>query len=467
MNLSSNESLKKELSNKLSLLKKNNDFSTATETLLSSTTPLILSNEWLFLREEIIPLLQHVKDESLLMRLEGRLGTVHYCLGNVQEAEKSYRKALQFALQQDKSSWTIQDKKTLDMLCGTTALGCINNLANCFFELGDLNQAKQYYGLGLRSAEIGTVEISNEILQLDSLHPSDLFNHQGNFCDGLGSCAFQEGNISEAIKYYKKSLESAESGLKESNNREQHFTTDMIKGYLDRNTSLKAHAQLQLAICYRMQGNYDDALALHKEGIALAEQINNRSTISQHHGQRAEVFILKNDYKTACDEARKGISLATEISDPRAKAIAACALSLAALCLGDKSTAAQGTEEALASGWEIKHLEASLFKGCVALMAADKDSAASLFRALLSSQQIALPVYEKIDLLALGNFGLFILGEYSLQSEIEKAFRSAKEITSDVGITNRVALILRGMAKIGKYEDQAVIQKLLTVRGVI
>ena len=430
------------------------------ETLLQIATKLILANQWGFLRDELIPLSRLIEDPIIAMRLHARLGTARYCLGDVDGAEADYDRALELAL-------SLGGKE----LSASIALGCLNNLANCYFEKGRVKQAEDFYQRGLAATSKGIMMLNGQRLSLATLHRADFRNHQGNFYDGLGACAIHLGLIAQAEECFYKSLSCAEEGIAAASRGnakfERQYGHDLIKDYRDRNVSLQAHAQFQIASCHRLRGNFHDVEHYHEVGIGQAEDVHNASTISQHYWQRAELYLLLDEFDRAATDARRAATIARQVPDLRALAGAICALTFSLLCLNRIAEAAETITEAIQQNWHMKQAEALLLRGIAAQRNLQYAEASIYFNQVLTELEeglVMIPTYEKYEFIGLAHLGLLACKEGGDLADVRQYFQRASNITTEPGIVKRMSLLLTEMLKADRTTGAGVIQELISIR---
>jgi serine phosphatase RsbU (regulator of sigma subunit)/cell fate (sporulation/competence/biofilm development) regulator YlbF (YheA/YmcA/DUF963 family) len=80
---------------------------------------------------------------------------------------------------------------------------------------------------------------------------------------------------------------------------------------------LKCKTTLRLGIIYQNVTNYKKAAQLYKEGLRLAEQLNNKKLLSQAYNCFGNLFALEKQLDQASEYFKKGLVLSKELNDVR------------------------------------------------------------------------------------------------------------------------------------------------------
>lgn len=147
---------------------------------------------------------------------------------------------------------------------------------------------------------------------------------------GIGNCLWQLGRHAEALENHFKSLRIREqinntSGIASSKINigmvyQSQDKIELAERYIreaitelkdDNESSIKASALHTLANIYGMQGKIADAMALDKEGIALAERTNNEFAKAMFYDNMANCYLYGDppDYKLAFEYFTRTLQL--------------------------------------------------------------------------------------------------------------------------------------------------------------
>ncbi|MHA1692116.1 MAG: tetratricopeptide repeat protein [Candidatus Heimdallarchaeaceae archaeon] len=179
------------------------------------------------------PIVQKLKDEKIeaVLNREARIyrikGVLHHTNGNLNEAEKQYRKSL--------SLWEqIGDKQEISSV--------LNNLGVLNRTKGELHKALGYYQKSLF--------LYKEFGNIDDIATS---------LNNIGNIFRYQGELDEALHYYKQSLESWEE---------------------IGNAQFVSLAFYNIGEVYQQKGKFDTAKRYFKQSLTLREEIGNKQDIA-------------------------------------------------------------------------------------------------------------------------------------------------------------------------------------------
>jgi CHAT domain-containing protein len=111
--------------------------------------------------------------------------------------------------------------------------------------------------------------------------------------------------------------------------------------------TLYSVAQSNLAVCYKLLGEYDRAIHVQLEAIARHEQSGAKFYLSDALGAAGELYAIKGDLRSAIPYLQKALSLATEMNRVDHAAVWADNLSLVEIELGNWRDAEAMNEESI------------------------------------------------------------------------------------------------------------------------
>ena len=76
----------------------------------------------------------------------------------------------------------------------------------------------------------------------------------------------------------------------------------------------------QQAQIYQDRGEYEQALNLEQEGLALEEEVGNEEGIVISHYRIAQLLDRMEKYDEALEQGKKGLEMARELENPRREA---------------------------------------------------------------------------------------------------------------------------------------------------
>lgn len=259
--------------------------------------------------ERLLKKLGRLKDSDRKIRTHLKRGKVLELIGQWDECEKAYERALTLA------------KKSRDVLM----LGQANDsLGRLLLLKGDYLNAKSY----LQTA----VQLFESID--DQTGISNVF---GN----LGNLHFRQGQYDEAKSYFERSIAISNSlGINTGNAQivANLGLTHMNQGNFDEgirwqeqqleickeNNDKQGMATLytNVGIVYFEKGDYDKALDSYMQGLELSEELGNKLLTSIAIGCIGSVYERKGDYEQAMENFERDLHICEELGDKQGTAIA-------------------------------------------------------------------------------------------------------------------------------------------------
>jgi serine phosphatase RsbU (regulator of sigma subunit) len=148
---------------------------------------------------------------------------------------------------------------------------CRYSLGNCLNWMERLEEAGQQLSLALESEEI------NDGLRMRILGSS-------------GILAYKQGRSSEALEFFKESLE-----INERTANNQSFKTSVLKS---------------MGMAYFLENQKDKALQCLSESMSMANERTDLGTLTTIHEHYSKIYESSGDYKIALDHLKKRIELA-------------------------------------------------------------------------------------------------------------------------------------------------------------
>jgi serine/threonine protein kinase/tetratricopeptide (TPR) repeat protein len=133
----------------------------------------------------------------------------------------------------------------------------------------------------------------------------------------------------------------------------RHFTGALDLAQVTGNQGAEFDAVRNLALCHRLKGNLDDAMALATKSLGLAEILDEATFVVKARHTLTDVHSSKGDYAGAIDHASEALTLSEDTNDLSAKSIAQSNLGFIHWHMGavEKSmvyfVAAQATQRAI------------------------------------------------------------------------------------------------------------------------
>ena len=259
--------------------------------------------------EKLLKKLGRIKDSDRKIKTHLKRGKVLELIGQWDECEKAYEKALQLAKESRDVLMLGQANDSLGLLLllkgdylnakdylqkaaqlfdsiedQTGIANVYGNLGNLFFRQGQYPEAKSYFEKSIRiNHEIGRgTGIAQIVANLGLTHMN-----QGNFDEGI-RCQIQQLKVS-----------------KESNDKQGMATL-----------------YTNIGIVYLEKGDYDEALTSFNKGLELSQELGNKLLTSIAIGCIGSVYERKGDYKKAMENFEWDLQLCEELGDKQGTAIA-------------------------------------------------------------------------------------------------------------------------------------------------
>lgn len=259
--------------------------------------------------ERLLKKLGRLKDSDRKIRTHLKRGKVLELIGQWDECEKAYIRALELAKKSRDVLMLGQANDSLgrllllkgDYLNATSYLktavqlfesiddqtgisNVFGNLGNLHFRQGQYEEAKSYF--------VRSIEISNKL---------GINTGNAQIVANLGLTHMNQGNYDEGIRCQEQQLE-----ICKANNDKQGLAT----------------LYTNVGIVYFEKGDYDEALDSFTKGLELSEELGNKLLTSIAIGCIGSVYERKGDYAQAMDNFERDLVLCEELGDKQGTAIA-------------------------------------------------------------------------------------------------------------------------------------------------
>ena len=196
-------------------------------------------------------------------------GSILEMIGEWEEAEKLYKKALKLARKTENSN----------------LLGNANN------QLGYLLMLK------------GNYEEADSFLETAAAFFGSIHDNRGtsNVYGNLGTLYFRQGKYEDAKLYFIRSIQLAQ---------------------LYKHTSSNAQIVATLGLTYMNLGKYDDGIRWQQSQLDLCKKVNDRQGMATLYVNMGIVYFEKGDFDNALDCYNKGLELSEELGNKQLTAIA-------------------------------------------------------------------------------------------------------------------------------------------------
>ncbi len=254
-------------------------------------------------------ILKYQKKSSLLIKTLLNKGSILELIGEWDNCEQVYKKALQKA------------KKKKDTVL---IARCHNNLGNLLILKGNYDKAKKY------------LEKASHVFE-EKENLKGLVKSQGS----LGNLYFRQGRYKKAKEFFSKSLDLSKKLDDNFSNAGIVSTlglTYMNQGQYDEGIACQleelansekrddkrgqASLNTNLGIVYFEKGDYDAALRHYQKGLSLSEELGNKLLTSIAIGCIGNVYQMKGDYQKAMDHFVTDLEICEQIGDKQGVAIA-------------------------------------------------------------------------------------------------------------------------------------------------
>ena len=122
----------------------------------------------------------------------------------------------------------------------------------------------------------------------------------------LSSALSRTGEYKKALHYANKAL----TEIQNTNNKIQ--ITNEKKGWLKK---AKATAYNNIAVIFRLQGNYPKALDYHTRSLKFSRQLNDKAGIARTYNNIAIIYYEQGNYPKALDHHRRSLKLKRQLND--------------------------------------------------------------------------------------------------------------------------------------------------------
>lgn len=282
------------------------------------------------------------KKSKKVIKLQLRKGAVHELVGQWEEAEQSYRAALNLA--KNLNDWYLigrsnrrlgqllmlrgsyaEAKKHLDVAVTCFELAndqvgiakTYGNLGTFFFRQGSYDAAKSWFA---KAIEI------NRSVQRDAENAAIVAN--------LGLIFMNQGHYDEGIRWLEEQLDIAERAADK-----QGLTT----------------LYTNLGIIYLEKGALDSALLCLEKGLTLSEELGNKLFMTICIGSIGSVWEKKGDYTKAMQNFERDLVLCKELGDKQGTAIACGLIGDLLSIIGEFDRAVEYLEQNLELSRELNY----------------------------------------------------------------------------------------------------------------
>ena len=250
--------------------------------------------------EKLLKKLGRIKDSDRKIKTHLKRGKVLELIGQWDECEQAYVKALQLAKEsrdvlmlgqandslglllllkgdyQNAKDYLQKAAQLFDSIEDQTGIANVyGNLGNLYFRQGQYNEAKSYFEKSIR--------INNDLGRSTGI---------AQIVANLGLTYMNQGDFDEGIRWQKRQLKVC----KESNDKQGMATL-----------------YTNIGIVYFEKGDYDEALKSFNLGLELSEELGNKLLTSIAIGCIGSVYERKGDYKKAMENFEWDLKLCEEI----------------------------------------------------------------------------------------------------------------------------------------------------------
>jgi len=330
-------------------------------------------------------------------------GTIARRMSQYRDGKSLFQKALRLLDTFDEQG-TDEDAVFLRIQC-LIGLGFVTNW------MGDLDAAVKHNEAALQLA----TDADQLVLQAEALAGlADAKKELGQYTEALEFCK-QAVEIADpvdaadvkAYAYYMQALTQKGLGqLEDTLTSMRHALTLYQRS---ENRRQEASCQRNIGVTLGMSGEYDEALAHLREGIALCDETGAIGAASIGRFQEAHILIHQEHYSQAvalCDEA---ISIGDKISLGETQVTARQVKAEALMMLDDWEASQQVLTETTGYGYPRRAFMTHLFMGIVHLRAGDITATETDFQTALSQVNKHLDVHPN-NLLMLHGRGLALCG---------------------------------------------------------
>ncbi|MFK7935128.1 MAG: tetratricopeptide repeat protein [Saprospiraceae bacterium] len=258
--------------------------------------------------DKLLKHINHKKDIDLQIEVLVGKGNVLELIGEWEDCEKIFRKALELAEK-------INDNHFVGRLQ--------NHLGHLLLLKGDYIESRQH------------LEVA-----INHFADTDQFAELSKTYGDLGMINFRKGRYEEAKSFFKKSLELGERAADFSNHprivanlglahmnqgnydkgiARQQLELDRCRAENDK--SGMATLFVNMGIVYFEKGDYDNALNCQEQGFELSEELGNKQLIAIALGCIGSIYERKGDYSKAMELFEKDLELCEQLGDKQGTAI--------------------------------------------------------------------------------------------------------------------------------------------------
>ena len=339
-----------------------------------------------------------ITDPSLAENSAGNLGSGYTRIGQAKRAVGLYETALRLSRERG------------DRAGEGTWLG---NLGTAVSELGQNARSIEYYEQAL-AIRRETGYRKGEALDLG----------------GIANRYADIGKIALAVDYYEQALKIHH----EINDRENEaLNLDNLGG------------------TYGQLGQLDEAYKCHKKALEISREIGYRLIEASARRNLGSLDLLRNLWPEAARELEEAIEISDDIGNPQISKNARESLALVNLYLNKLKAAREMVEAARKYDVPLSNHSTSAMLGVVALSQGEVNAARDAFTDANNEadQQLALTSdrYEALDVKGFSLCGLAVCGDPAKISAAKDAYKAARELTSDAGITRGVLQRFDALAK--------------------
>lgn len=243
--------------------------------------------------------------QELLAKTYIKKGEVLFYTGNVKEAEKTYRHAIEVNQKISKIEETAHARVLLAYCLAIQydphdeVITLLDRAYNDFLSINNLIGQSQVYnrrGMYYHHVHNDTTEASINFKK--GLEIAERIRHNHSIALNLGNLgliAFHEKDFSKALDYHKKMY---------------------IYLSKDNNKSLLQHNLLYQGIINRYAGNYEHAIQAHLEQLSIGEETGNNSAVVNSFNELTNTYIAMKNLPKAIEYSQKAEDFIKYTDDP-------------------------------------------------------------------------------------------------------------------------------------------------------
>ncbi|MBN2250695.1 MAG: tetratricopeptide repeat protein, partial [Candidatus Altiarchaeota archaeon] len=327
---------------------------------------------------------------------------------------------------------------------------------NCYYILGNLNKAENFYEESLRISERDDLKV---------IYKNEMLIARANALGSIGIVYSHKGNLDQALKYYQEALKiHKEVGYRqgEANGLDKIGLVYREKGNLEQ--ALKYHqealkifkdidyrkgetsALVNIGLIYRDKGELDQALKYYQEALKILKDVGYRQGEAAALGNISLIFSDKGELDEALKYLEDALNILKEIGHRQGEATAIGNISLIYRDKGELDEALKCLEDALTIHKEVGDRQGEANQlGNIGLVYRAKGELDQALKYLEDALTIQKEVgYRQGEANNLGNIGLVYRDKGELDQALkylEDALRIHKEVGYRQGEANQLSSI--------------------------